>query len=498
MAKLRIHTTTFFDYDAEFNNYFSVLRRHSKKYNNFTLVNVEKILSLPDMYTFIYKTYERYYNGTLGPRRIHDFKSIDFPFDFGLVNTSNFTAKDFWFGYKFAKEYFEFFHTFDFDVNLMYDGFELGKWYLEVEQQTFVSNIPSILLDYIQYKSKKQKILTNKWIAMFALASKYNEQYGPIVPPLKIVFDGEDLGSWIALQRSSYKNGTLSNTAIKLLETINFQWLNPQNHKEIYCLGIVREYQNTHGSLQKPYDSFEVAKAISYLASLKKNRTISPTAENELISFSNNWDDDATSYYNYAKQLQENPNFFADGYRYLECTYQKYNYPLLIDSFRRGWAERVCILHKYHLLKKEEYDQLKLIKFDFDFTELCWRTGMYFLEQFMADGEDLYTYFNNNRMYKTYGISFWLNTQAKAFNENRLTRVRLNELEALGVDLQKLLISRDIHHHFECIEKYLTTGENISTNFSINESSDIIRDAKRRGILHPTTISELNALGFNW
>ena len=123
---------------------------------------------------------------------------------------------------------------------------------------------------------------------------------------------------------------------------------------------------------------------------------------------------------------------------------------------------------------------------------------MFFLEQFIADGEDIFSYFNNNRSYKNYGISFWLNTQAKIFNDGKLTPSRLSELEALGIDLKKLLISRDIHHHFECIKEYLTTGHITSKDFTIDESFDIIKDAKRRGILHYETISELNALSFNW
>lgn len=499
MAKSLItHTNTRFDYDTEFNTYFASLNKYSKKYNNFTLFNIEKMLSLPNMYFFIFKTFERYYNGTLAQNYINAFNSIDFPFDFGLKITPTFTAQDFWFGYKFAKDYFDTYHTFKFDVNLLHDGFKLGEWYSEVEQQTFVSNISSFLLDAIKYKSKAQKTLTNKWISMFATASKFKDKYGHIVTPSVFSFNGKDLGYWVTSQRKSYQNGTLSKTAIELLEAIDFQWANPKNHKEIYCLGIVREYQKTNGSLEKPYTDIEVAKAISYLASLKKKSIISPNSVNELLSYTPYWDDDASTYLKYAMELEFNPNFFSEGFTYLETTYQKYKYPLLIDSYRRRWAERVCTLYNHHLLKKEEIAKLQKIKFNFDFSELCWRTGMYFLKQFLADGEDLIAYFNNNRMYKTYGISFWLNTQAKLFNENKLEKSRVDELTALKVDLKKLLISRDIHHHFECVKKYLTSGDIFSKKFSIDESFDIIRDARKRGILHFATISELDALGFKW
>lgn len=495
---MKVHTPNYFDYDAEFNNCFTLLKKCSKKYNNFTLFNIEKMLSLSNMYSFVYKTFERYYNGTLAQNYINALNSIDFPFDFGLVPTSNFSKEDFWFGYKFAKEYFDYFQTFKFDENLIHDGFELGKWYSIVDQQSFISNISSFLLDTIQFNSKKQKTLSNKWISMFAVASKYRATFGHIVPSTKFIFEGKELGAWILAQRNAYKRNTLSKTAIALLEAIDFQWINPKNHKEIYCLGVVREYYNTNGSLDKPYVNLEVATSISYLASLKKKNVLTPAFENELVSYSKIWDEDAASYLFYAQDLEAHPNFFNEGYTYLEDAFQRYGYPLLLDSYHRRWAERICTLHKYHILKKEEYAQLQLINFDFDFSELCWRTGMFFLEQFIADGEDIFSYFNNNRSYKNYGISFWLNTQAKIFNDGKLTPSRLSELEVLGIDLKKLLISRDIHHHFECIKEYLTTGHITSKDFTIDESFDIIKDAKRRGILHYETISELNALGFNW
>ncbi len=495
---LNVHTTSLFDYDAEFNTYYDAIKEHSKKYRNYTLTNIEKTAFLPHMNIFIYKTYERYYNGILAQTYIDAFNSINFPFDFGLAPNSALTKEDFWFGYQYAKKFFKINHQFIFDENLEFDGFKLGEWYLKVDQQVFFSNIAFYLLDAISFDGKNQKLVDSQWKNMYALACEYRQTYGHLIIPNDYKVNGAELGVWLAYQRTRYKMNKLSQMAISLLETIDIQWTNPKNHKEIVCFGIVKKYYTDKGSIQKPYSDFEIAKSINYLASQKKSQKITPSIDTELSAMASDWFVDAAKYFEYAKDREKDPNFFSNGYAFMLGKYNIYGFPNLVDTFCKDWAKKICAYHQVNILTEEEYKQLALIDFDFDFDELLWRSGIYFLEDAIAKGKNIIHLFSKCSAYKGFALGMWLNTQAKYFNDSVLSNDKIDELKALGVDLEKLLNTKDIHFHVKRVLKYLNSENLSSENFSIEESIDIVRYAKVNGYLHRTTIKELDARNFEW
>lgn len=495
---LNVHTTSLFDYDAEFNTYYDAIKEHSKKYRNYTLTNIEKTAFLPHMDTFIYKTYERYYNGILAQAYIDAFNSINFPFDFGLAPNSALTKEDFWFGYQYAKKFFDINHKFVFNENLEFDGFKLGEWFLKVDQQIFFSNIAIYLLDAIEFNGKNQKLVDSQWKRMYALACEYRQAYGHLIVPNKYEINGEELGYWLACQRGYYKRNALSKTAISLLEAIDIQWTNPQNHKEIVCFGIVKKYYTDKGSIQKPYSDFEIAKAINYLASQKKSQKISSNIDAELSAMASDWFVDAAKYYEYAKERKNDPNFFSNGYAFMTGKYNKYGFPNLADTFCRDWARKVCSYHQCGILTEDEYKQLAIIDFEFDFDELWWKSGIYFLEDAIIKGKNIIHIFSKNSGYKFFPLGAWLTTQANHFNANVLSDDKVEELSKLGVDLQKLLNTKDIHYHVERVLKSLNSEKPSDDDFSIEESIDIIRYAKSKGYLHRTTVEKLDARNFEW
>lgn len=63
-----------------------------------------------------------------------------------------------------------------------------------------------------------------QWMLKYNLAKQYYEQNNNLLIPRRFVINGVNLGDWIQKQRKQYKEETLSQSRINLLNEINMQW----------------------------------------------------------------------------------------------------------------------------------------------------------------------------------------------------------------------------------------------------------------------------------
>ena len=93
-----------------------------------------------------------------------------------------------------------------------------------------------------------------QWMLKYNLAKQYYEQNNNLLIPRRFVINGVNLGDWIQKQRKQYKEETLSQSRINLLNEINMQWkANPtpeeQDREWNKMYSIAQIFLNKHNHL---------------------------------------------------------------------------------------------------------------------------------------------------------------------------------------------------------------------------------------------------------
>lgn len=206
---------------------------------------------------WIFNQRANYKKENLNEERINLLKKIGMRFDH-KVNEIYLLTWEEW--YKYAKKYYEIHSNLDIQCNFKtkngysYDsnGVNLGKWIQNQRknyQEGTLDKDRKELLDKIGmcFENKKSKINNinkinnNSWNKRYNYAKKYYEYYGN----LEISFyfktkdgytyddEGFNLGSWIDSQIKKFKNKTLKQSRIELLEQIGINW--DMNFKKNGC-----------------------------------------------------------------------------------------------------------------------------------------------------------------------------------------------------------------------------------------------------------------------
>ena len=111
-----------------------------------------------------------------------------------------------------------------------------------------------------------------QWLKMYEYAKKYYEEYGNLNIPYNFKTldginydeDGVKLGTWINTQTASYKNNTLSQEKIELLELIGIEWKSNKNEEKWNRnYEYSRKYYEEYGNLNIPYN-FKTLDGINY------------------------------------------------------------------------------------------------------------------------------------------------------------------------------------------------------------------------------------------
>lgn len=183
--------------------------------------------------------------------------------------------KDRWkVGFLYAERYFIEHGEINIPINyITTDGFPLGVW---ISQQRNKYKKGKLSLEQIKLL-EKLKIVWNPhnafWNEGFKYAKEYYNKHGDLnIPGNYITEDNFKLGSWLANQRTRYKNGDLSPEQIFLLEEIKISWNPVENRWKLgyeYAKGYFR--QNRHLNVPKNYITDDGFKLGNWIATQRKS-----------------------------------------------------------------------------------------------------------------------------------------------------------------------------------------------------------------------------------
>jgi len=137
------------------------------------------------------------------------------------------------------------------------DGFLLGHWLSNIR-----SSIKNPSVNGMRLNSNKIELLNKlgidwspietQWKKTYELAKQYYDENGDLlIPDQYITNDNIKLGRWIATQRYNYKENTLSNEKISLLEDIGMVW-NVIDYQWNKMYDLALDYYNKYGNLLIP------------------------------------------------------------------------------------------------------------------------------------------------------------------------------------------------------------------------------------------------------
>jgi hypothetical protein len=74
---------------------------------------------------------------------------------------------------------------------------------------------------YSEISNTTGKPITKKWMSSYTSLRRYVDSFGDARIPVNFLYDKKNLGKWVSHQRGNYKNGTLDQFQISLLEQLN-------------------------------------------------------------------------------------------------------------------------------------------------------------------------------------------------------------------------------------------------------------------------------------
>ena len=132
-------------------------------------------------------------------------------------------------------------------------GFPLGQWYRAQRNALRNGTISSrqlVRLKRIGFQERSVK--KRNWLRDYEQAKNYYAKHGDLrVPSKYVTSEGMRLGTWISTQRNAYRNGTLSDEQIQLLEQIGMEWNRDQTKWNAAFLEA-QNYKNKFGDLNIP------------------------------------------------------------------------------------------------------------------------------------------------------------------------------------------------------------------------------------------------------
>lgn len=157
--------------------------------------------------------------------------------------------------YEEAKLYFE--NAGSLQIPKTYTGNvdnNLYQWINDQRKKYLKNTLSREKIDLLEKIGMEWAPISSRWDAMYDLAKKYYEENGDLLIPIAMVVNGENLGTWISVQRKKYNNpnhktGKLSEEQIIKLEKIDMVW-DVAEEEWLQMYKLCQEYHKKHGNLR--------------------------------------------------------------------------------------------------------------------------------------------------------------------------------------------------------------------------------------------------------
>lgn len=433
--------------------------------------------------------------------------------------------------YNLAKEYYiengNLFISQNYVVYKDGDKINLGKWIvaqrvmykkgeLSEEKILLLENIgmawslfvSSFLDESIDTESNDMYSLS--WIRMYNIAKRYYMENGNLLIPVayKITIDGKTirLGGWLHNQKTSYKNGKLSQNKIKLLEDIGIAWNFESKQYMIWeqRYELAKKYFEENGNLNVPVGYLSDGLNLKAWIKLQRNEYLKGNLSNEQISLLNNigmvWDK-----VNFSKWLQ--------FYKLAEEYYEK-NGNLLIpadyiikDKKLGSWINCQRKRFKNGNLSTERIGMLEKIKMVWAFDNIrfsAWLEKYEIAKKYYMENGNLLMAFDY--AIDDFELGKWISRQKHLYNYKELSDEKISLLNEIGMvwNLEEIQ-NNNWEEKCELAKKYYMENGNlfIPYNYSINGFRLGVWLAVQKkdyalGKLPDSKISKLEEIGIVW
>ena len=333
--------------------------------------------------------------------------------------------------YSLAEEYYE--KNGDLLIPNTYvvdDNINLGKW-IGTQRFNYKENIlTSEKIALLERIGMIWSVHDYEWMKMYNLAVDYYQQNGNLLIPLKhTTSDNSKLGIWVGSQRTRFKDNTITDNEIALLNKIGMVWsVSESQWDEMYDLAV--EYYKTNGNLlipqryktedDKPLGLWVQRQRAKYKSNQLSEKEISSLSKIGMVWYPsdsrwNEFYDLAVEYY------KENGNLLVPQ-RYKT----KDNKPL------GTWIDRQRAKYQSNQLSEKEASLLNKIGMVWSVYDLHWYE-MYDLavDYYKKNGNLLVP-----RLYKTIddkSLGLWVHRQRAKYKSNKISDKEIALLEKIGM-----------------------------------------------------------------
>jgi len=255
--------------DNYFRRRIGFLIDYKKKYGDYKTVDGDTSL----LGRWVTDTRSYYKSGVLSQKKVNILNDLGFIWD--PIEEEFNRAVEYLIAYKEGHG--------DSNVYLRYitsDGFNLGRW-VSIQRKSFrigtLSEEKIKILSDLGFIWDPSEEVFNRGVE-YLIA--YKEGHGDCnVTHRYKTSDGFNLGRWVAFQRKSFRNGTLSEEKIKILSDLGFIW-DPFEEAFIRGVGYLIAYKDEYGDCCVPYthktsDGFNLGTWISSQRMSFKKKTLS-------------------------------------------------------------------------------------------------------------------------------------------------------------------------------------------------------------------------------
>ena len=135
------------------------------------------------------------------------------------------------------------------------DGFALGQWVGVKRREYQNGDLTEEQIRQLEGIGMTWDAVSAKWERGYAEAAAYYAEHQNLDVPQKYVTEsGLKLGNWVAYQRQSYQEKSLSMEQIRRMEQIGMRWEGRNNSRWMECYRDAAKYFREHGDLNVPPD----------------------------------------------------------------------------------------------------------------------------------------------------------------------------------------------------------------------------------------------------
>jgi len=333
------------------------------------------------------------------------------------------------------------------------------------------------------------------WEENFAELLKYQKVHGHCRVPKRFP-ENPQLGTWSQHQRQNRRLGRLSEERIKRLDEVGFFWGLAKKAKTItweeHFTALV-EYKNIYGNCEVPQGWFEnprFAMWVSRQRKKKKNGTLSENHKKQLEQVGFDWNPLATSWEKKYAMLIEYKNTYGD------CNVPQ-EWPE--NKELATWVAGQRKAKQRGNISEEYIDRLDKIGFVWDALDSSWNE-MY---EALIDYKKIKGHCRVPVRYKENPkLSQWVSTQRKAKTEGKISKERMEKLNAIGFVWTPFKDSW-ANNYAMLVEFVNKNGHcdvplNWPENPQLSEWFFRQRKQKNAGKLSQERIEKLSKLGFDW